>query len=110
MVEKVTTSGPISYWDFSYWAVDFILEAGAWKIWHMLDLNEIGSQQGQSLTGAIPMPKEDPAFAAMSAITMPEPTKPCTLRKTYDAQRAFSPSPRVPEPYHTFAETFSYGA
>ncbi len=110
LVEKVTTSGPISYWDFSYWAVDFILEDGAWKIWHMLDLNEIGSQQGQPLTGAIPMPKEDPAFAAMSAITMPEPTKPCTLRKTYDAQRAFSPSPRVPEPYHTFAETFSYGA
>ena len=110
LVEKVTTAGPISYWDFSYWAVDFILEDGAWKIWHMLDLNEIGTRQGQPLTGTAEPLKEDPAFAAMSTISMPEPTKPCALRETYSAQRAFTPSPRVPEPYHTFAETFSYGA
>ena len=55
LVEKITTAGPVSFWDFSYWAVDFILEDGAWKIWHMLDLHEINSRQGLNFTD-IPEP------------------------------------------------------
>ena len=38
-----------------------------------------------------------------------EPDVPCTLREEYSAERPFAPSPRLPEPYTTFAETFSYG-
>lgn len=110
LVEKITTAGPVSFWDFSYWAVDFILEDGAWKIWHMLDLAEVNSRQGVNLTDTpAPLP-EDPAFAEMASFSMPKPTKPCVLRETYRADRPFTPSPRVPEPYQTFAETFSYGA
>ena len=110
LVEKITTAGPVSFWDFSYWAVDFILEDGAWKIWHMLDLAEVNSRQGVNLTD-IPAPlPEDPAFAEMASVTIPAPNVPCTLRETYRADRPFTPSPRVPEPYKTFAETFSYGA
>ena len=30
----MTPSGPVSYWDWGYWCADFILEDGAWKIWH----------------------------------------------------------------------------
>ena len=110
LVEKITTAGPVSYWDFSYWAVDFILEDGAWKIWHMLDLAEVSSRQGLNLTDAEEPLPEDPAFAAMAELEYPAPTQPCQLRQTYRADRPFSPSPRVPEPYKTFAETFSYGA
>lgn len=109
LVEKITTAGPVSFWDFSYWAVDFILEDGAWKILHMLDLSEMNARQGTDLLHEPPL-TEDPAFAEMASISMPQPTKPCTLRETYRADRPFTPSPRVPEPYHTLAETFSYGA
>ena len=109
LVEKITTAGPVSFWDFSYWAVDFILEDGAWKILHMLDLSEVNARQGTDLLHEPPLP-EDPAFAEMASISIPEPTKPCMLRETYRADRPFTPSPRVPEPYHTLAETFSYGA
>lgn len=110
LVEKITTAGPVSFWDFSYWAVDFILEDGAWKIWHMLDLAEVNTRQGINLTDTPQPLPEDPAFAEMASISMPRPTKPVTLRETYRADRPFTPSPRVPEPYQTFAETFSYGA
>lgn len=110
LIEKITPSGPVSFWDFSYWAVDFIEEEDAsWKIWHMLDLAEINSRQGAKLTvEPDPLPA-DPAFQAMADLKWPEPTKPCVLRTTYRADRPFTPSPRVPEPYKTFAETFSYG-
>lgn len=109
LVERITTAGPVSYWDFSYWAVDFILENGAWKILHMLDLNEIDTQQGEKLTAAPKPLPEDSAFADMAAVRIPEPNHPCAIRETYQTNRPFCPSPRVPEPYKTFAETFSYG-
>lgn len=109
LVERVTTAGPVSFWDFSYWAVDFVLEDGAWKILHMLDLHEIDKRQGLGLTDAEPALPEDPAFAEMASVTYPAPTVPCVLRETYRADRAFTPSPRVPEPYRTLDETFSYG-
>lgn len=109
LVEKITTAGPVSFWDFSYWAVDFILEDGAWKILHMLDFAEVNARQGTDLLHVPPLP-EDPAFAEMASISLPEPTKPCALRETYRADRPFTPSPGVPEPYKTLAETFSYGA
>lgn len=109
LVERITTAGPVSFWDFSYWAVDFILEDGAWKIWHMLDLHEINSRQGLNFTD-IPEPlPEDPAFVEMASISIPAPTHPCVLRETYRADRPFTPSPRIPEPYQTFSKTFSYG-
>lgn len=110
LVERVTTAGPVSYWDFSYWAVDFILEDGQWKIWHMLDLHEVECRQGINLTDTPQPLPEDPAFAEMGTLEFPRPTRACTLRETYGADRPFTPSPRVPEPYRTFAETFSYGA
>lgn len=108
LVEKVTEAGPVSFWDFSYWAVDFILEDGAWKIWHMLDLHEVDCRQGINLTDMPEALPVDPAFAEMASLQFPAPTKPSTLRETYRADRPFTPSPRVPEPYKTFAETFSY--
>jgi hypothetical protein len=109
LVEKVTTAGPVSFWDFSYWAVDFILEDGAWHIWHMLDLHEVDCRQGINLTDTPESLPEDPAFVEMASVSMPEPDRPCVLRQVYGAGRPFAPSPRIPEPYKTFAETFSYG-
>ncbi len=109
LVEKITPAGPVSYWDWSYWAVDFILEDGQWKIWHMQDLHEVFAEQGLNFTDLPAEAAPDPAFAEMAKVVIPAPTKPCTLRETYSAHRAMTPPPSVPEPYSTFAETFSYG-
>ena len=49
------------------------------------------------------------AYADMAGFRMPEPTVPVTLMENYYTDRPFTKSPRVPEPYETFAETFSYG-
>ena len=48
-----------------------------------------------------------PAAAAELKDAVPNVAAP--LRETYSAHRAFAPSPEVPVPYDTFAETFSYG-
>ena len=92
LVEKITPAGPVSFWDFSYWAVDFILEDDAWKIWHMLDLREINARQGDPTDVPDPLPV-DPAFAEMASISFPLPTKPCTLRSVYRARTVPLPLP-----------------
>ena len=40
---------------------------------------------------------------------LPEPTVKETVYETYSASRGPAKPPRVPEPYKTFADTFSYG-
>ncbi len=48
-------------------------------------------------------------FAEMKEFSMPEYTVQTTVRETYSAARTLTPSPRIPEAYSTFSETFSYG-
>ncbi len=105
----LSEGGPIAYWEWGWFAVDFIMEEEQWKIWHMLYLQEVCRPCGHAWTGP---EKEYPAleqFAQMRGWEPAKPTVPAVLRQRYDAQREFLPSPRVPEPYETFAETFSYG-
>ena len=100
MVEKVTTSGPISYWDFSYWAVDFILEAGAWKIWHMTMFTDIQCPVGGNWGRDTMYPHE--------GVEIPEPTVKEHQYTGYGEDFISMVAPRLPEPYDTFANTFSY--
>ena len=100
MVEKVTTSGPISYWDFSYWAVDFILEAGAWKIWHMTMFTDIQCPVGGNWGKDTMYPHE--------GVEIPEPTVKEHQYTGYGEDFISMVAPRLPEPYDTFANTFSY--
>jgi hypothetical protein len=45
----------------------------------------------------------------MKDFKFPEPNVPAVLREAYYPGRPFTESPALPEPYETFAETFSYG-
>jgi hypothetical protein len=105
----ITPSGPVSYWDWGYYCVDFINEDGAWKIWHMQNLNDILSPTGGDWADAPLTFPEDPHFAPMKDFKFPEPNVPAVLREAYYPGRPFTESPALPEPYETFAETFSYG-
>ena len=106
---KITTSGPIAYWLFGWAAVDFVLEGRDWKILHMQWLRNVDVQCGTSF-GEEPeqFPETEP-YAPMAGFKMPEPTVKATLMENYYPDRPFTKSPKVPEPYETFADTFSYG-
>ena len=49
-------------------------------------------------------------FAAMKGVETAKPNRPMELRTLYTGSRPFTKLPKVPEPYDTFASTFSYGA
>ena len=105
----ITPSGPVSYWDWGYYCVDFICEDGAWKIWHMMYLTDINSPTGGDWAAEPLRFPEEPKFAAMKDFAFPAPNVPAVLRENYDPGRPFTVSPPLPEPYETFDETFSYG-
>lgn len=105
----VTPSGPVSYWDWGYYCVDFILEDGQWKIWHMQNLNDINNPTGGDWAAEPLSFPADPHFAPLKDFQFPAPNVPAVLREAYYPGRPFTESPPLPEPYETFAETFSYG-
>ena len=106
---RITTSGPIAYWLFGWAAADFILEDGQWKIWHMQWLRNVDVQCGTPFGQAPEQFPEAEAYADMADFRMPEPTVKTVLMENYYTDRPFTKSPKVPEPYETFADTFSYG-
>ena len=105
----IGTAGPVSYWDWGYLCVDFIHEEDGWKIWHLQDLQDINTPTGYDWTQPAHEFDDHPAFAEMADFTFPAPDVAVTLRQAYTPGRPFAAAPRLPEPYDTFAETFSYG-
>lgn len=105
----VEAAGPVSYWTWGVFAVDFILEDETWKIWHLQYLEDVKCLCGQ--TWAQPQkPFEDlEAYAPLKDVKLPEPTVKVTLREYYTPSRPLAKMPPLPQPYATFADTFSYG-
>ncbi len=106
---QVLTSGPVSYWEWGYFAGDFVYINEEWKIWHLLYLSEIDRPCGYSFVGEEHQFKEREEYKDAANITLPDPDIKMVVRETYTADRPFTRSPRLPQPYETFAETFSYG-
>lgn len=106
---EVTTRGPEASWTWGYFAGDFVYENDDWRIWHLQYLNDIDSLCGQSWGKEVtPYPEED-AFAPLGQFEMPPYTVAETVRPLYRVDRPLTLTPRIPEPYDTFANTFSYG-
>ena len=106
---KVTPSGPVSYWLFGWAAVDYVMEDGQWRIWHMQWLRNVDVQCGTPFGMEPEAFPELPVYAPMKDFRMPEPTVKAVLMENYYTDRPFAKSPKVPDPYETFADTFSYG-
>ena len=106
---EVGTAGPVAYWTWGYFAVDFVKEADGWKIWHMLYVNDVDAICGKSW-GKPEQPYPDlPEFADLGSFRYPEYTVKQTVRPIYTPERPVTLTPEIPVPYNTFAETFSYG-
>jgi hypothetical protein len=105
---RLTTSGPVSYYEWGWYCVDFVREADEWKIWHLLAVNDIdypcGFNWSEPWKGYPPLSGFETA-----QFKLPEPNVKQTVRALYSADRPFTKLPPMPEPYETFAETFSYG-
>lgn len=108
---ELTTRGPVAYWNWGWLAVDFIMEHDEWKLWHVLEVDDILIPVGMKWAAGPQEPpyEELPEFAAMADFKLPEYTVKQINREYYTADRPATPSPPIPEPYDTFVETFSYG-
>ncbi|MCD8145101.1 MAG: nuclear transport factor 2 family protein [Oscillospiraceae bacterium] len=105
---NITEYGPLSTWSWGYVAADFVLEDDEWKIWHLVEFTELASPVACSWVKGNPYPVQD-AYASLADQTLPAPTVKADLYEVYSPERAYTAPPRMPEPYDTFAETFSYG-
>lgn len=106
---EVTSRGPEANWTWGYFAGDFVYEEDMWKIWHLQYLNDVDSLCGQSWGRDILPYPELPEFAALKEFSYPEYTVRESVRALYSVDRPLTAAPRIPEPYRTFSETFSYG-
>ena len=106
---EVTGAGPEASWTWGYFAGDFVYEDDDWKIWHLQYLNDVDSLCGQSWGRAVTPYPQLPEFAPLNDFKLPAYTVPGTVRALYTPQRPQLETPRIPEPYDTFANTFSYG-
>lgn len=104
----LTAYGPLSYWTLGFLAIDFRLEGGDWKLWHVLHAEDVVSPMGESWLK--PKPRaERPEFAAVAALKKSAYNVVRENYAPYSPARPFTAPPRLPEPYATFADTFSYG-
>lgn len=106
---EVTSRGPEASWTWGYFAGDFVYENGDWRIWHLQYLNDVDSLCGRSWGKPVTPYPELAAFAPLGEFEMPPYTAAETVRELYSPTRPLLETPRIPEPYQTFSETFSYG-
>jgi hypothetical protein len=105
---SITQYGPLSTWNWGYIAADFVLEDGQWKIWHLQEFEELTAPVATNWLEPNPFPVLDD-YAALADQKLPEPTVPAALYQAYSQTRPYTAPPRMPEPYATFGDTFSYG-
>ena len=104
----VEVCGPVANWTWGYFAVDFVRESDGWKIWHLSYTNDVDCICGQSWGKPRQELPELPEFAALADFHYPAYTVEKVQRVLYTPERPHADAPEIPEPYDTFADTFSY--
>lgn len=105
----VEIGGPIARWTWGYFAADFMRQDSQWKILNLQSVNDVDSICGQSWGKPQANYPELPEFAELREFKYPAYTETVTLREQYSPKRPLTGAPKLPQPYKTFAETFSYG-
>ena len=104
----VEACGPRARWTLGWFAADFRKEADGWKIWHMQYVNDVDGTCGQSWGREAVVYPDLPEFAPLKDFAYPAYTETKTVRAYYTPDRPITEAPAIPEPYETFADTFSY--
>ena len=102
-------------WLWERYAVDFIKEDGQWKFWHIMVLTDFMASMDTGFSGTpteAPIGKEN---AQDDQAAQPAAGGAAPFDIVVENYKSWSPvvtqaiAPRLPEPYQTFSETFSYG-
>jgi hypothetical protein len=104
---RVTSRGPLSVWKIGYIAADLIEEAGEWRVKNLLYALDIDHPCAEPWTE----PSKYQELPEYAAFDIPEPVPPhkAALYQAYSVDRPYQEPPKMPVPYTTLAETFSYG-
>jgi len=99
---KVETTGG---WFWEKYGVDFVKENGEWKIWHIgMYYDNTPPGWGATREQMVQTGEQESTMSAVPPTRPnPEPYAAWTPTTIYDKVE-----PRMPEPYETFSETFSY--
>ncbi|MBP2655085.1 MAG: hypothetical protein H6Q73_2654 [Firmicutes bacterium] len=101
---------PSAMWIWEKYGVDFVKEDGEWKIWHM----HICTDCTCPVAGDTSWVTEATTSAVLkdteTATVSPTPDIEITTYSSYSNTQVPQDIPKMPEPYWTFSETFSYGA
>lgn len=100
-VTALDEKGPVGLWAYGKLAADLVYEHGSWKIWHLLVCTDFVTPAGKEFAPE----KGAEIYPAGLGIDEP-PTHPAALYQSFSGTRAPANTPRVPEPYRTFSETF----
>jgi hypothetical protein len=105
-VTEVSSDGkPSANWIWEKYGVDFVKEDGVWKIWHIHMYTDFFTQVGKSWTDET---ADAPMGVGQPPVAIPRPDKEEETYKVYSMTQVPQDAPRMPEPYYTFSETFSY--
>jgi hypothetical protein len=101
-----------AYWHWDRYGVDFIKENGNWKIWHFFVGRDFCTPYEKSWVDSTLNNEEAYALALRLFKDWPgfsEPNKkPLNPYESYNPFKVAVLKPRLPKPYRTFSETFSY--
>lgn len=112
-VTQTPLGQPNANWMWERYAVDFIREQGRWRIWHFNVFTDFSVEPGEDWTKASPtgsklvlqpgevLPWEDP--------DAPRFDLEMQTYRNWGVDVVRGEKPRIPVPYRTFSETFSYG-
>lgn len=100
-------AAPLSIWKIGYMAADLVEEDGEFKVLNLLYALDIDHPCAEPWTEPSKY-APDPEFAAFD-IPEPQPTVPMEVYRAYSVDRPYQEPPKMPVPYTTLAETFSYG-
>ncbi len=85
-------------------AIDFVREDGTWRIWHVVEANDLTGEAGQDYSAGSPYwePESDPVALAFGT--------PDVAVLTHDPNfNWWDDYPSAPEPYETWSDDISYG-
>lgn len=111
-VTQTPLGQPAANWMWERYAIDFIKEDGAWRIWHFNVFTDFAITPGadwtkpQSAPQIVLQPGEVPPWQDPDA---PQPDIAMDTYQSYSITAVRGEKPRIPVPYRTFSETFSYG-
>lgn len=106
---EIEEAGPLARWTWGYFAVDFIREEDEFKIWHLCYFNDVDCISGTSWGKPEKKLPQLEEFAALKDFTYEDFSEEVKLYEKYYVNRELSKIPKIPKPYNTFKDTFSYG-